>query len=145
LTGAASGAGRGPSAGSRSFGSPPITVTLTAPAGCCLHPAGASASADKRRSAGKRRIAARLIAMAYSASVGIYGFSCFTHVKHWGESGNRCQSPILMAARDGIWSRGGMPVEELPDPFEAEPAIADRGAVPEPGTVSSEPEPPRKR
>ena len=23
----------------------------------------------------------------------------------------------LMAARDGIWSRGGVPVEELPDPF----------------------------
>ena len=25
---------------------------------------------------------------------------------------------MRMADRDGIWSRGGAPVEELPDPFE---------------------------
>src|SRR5207237_1856389 len=75
----------------------------------------------------------------------IYGFSCLTYVRHWGESGNRCQSPILMAARDGIWSRGSMPVEELPDPFEAESPIADRGTVPEREAVPSESEPPRKR
>ena len=46
-----------------------------------------------------------------------------------------------MTARDGIWSRGGSPVEELPDPFAAvsEPAI---GTVPEQeGTVP----PPVKR
>ena len=30
-----------------------------------------------------------------------------------------------MAERDGIWSRGGMPVEELPDPFAADPLPAD--------------------
>jgi len=27
-----------------------------------------------------------------------------------------------MAERDGIWTRGGVPVEELSDPFAAEPA-----------------------
>src|SRR4051794_21039833 len=26
-----------------------------------------------------------------------------------------------MAERDGIWTRGGVPVEELPDPFAPEP------------------------
>ena len=30
-----------------------------------------------------------------------------------------------MAERDGIWSRGGAPVEELPDPFEASQAAFD--------------------
>ncbi|HET7605713.1 MAG TPA: PBP1A family penicillin-binding protein [Sphingomicrobium sp.] len=43
-----------------------------------------------------------------------------------------------MADRDGIWSRGGVPVEELPDPFAL--AVPDQGTVPEEGTV-----PPRRR
>jgi hypothetical protein len=30
--------------------------------------------------------------------------------------------------RDGIWSRGGMPVEELPDPFASE-ALPDSGTL----------------
>ena len=41
-----------------------------------------------------------------------------------------------MAARDGIWSRGGAPVEELPDPF------APERRPPEP---FGEPEPPPER
>jgi penicillin-binding protein 1A len=49
-----------------------------------------------------------------------------------------------MAARDGIWSRGGMPVEELPDAFESEPPVADRESVPDEEGVTPE-EPPRKR
>jgi len=31
-----------------------------------------------------------------------------------------------VAERDGIWSRGGIPVEELPDPFAAEPPSPDQ-------------------
>src|SRR5438874_6683525 len=50
-----------------------------------------------------------------------------------------------MAARDGIWSRGGMPVEELADPFEAEPLSPSSGVAAEPPTDSPEPQPPRKR
>jgi penicillin-binding protein 1A len=40
--------------------------------------------------------------------------------------------------RDGIWSRGGVPVEELPDPFAL--AVSGQGTVAEEGTV-----PPRRR
>jgi penicillin-binding protein 1A len=41
---------------------------------------------------------------------------------------------MTMAARDGIWSRGGAPVEELPDPFAPQPAtVSDTGTVPEEG------------
>ena len=46
-----------------------------------------------------------------------------------------------MADRDGIWSRGGAPIEELPDPFAPEP-------LPELGAVTPEwpvPHPPRRR
>ena len=42
-----------------------------------------------------------------------------------------------MAERDGIWSRGGVPVEELPDPFAAEAAAAEP-------TLPSEPSPSRR-
>jgi penicillin-binding protein 1A len=44
-----------------------------------------------------------------------------------------------MAERDGIWSRGGMPVEELPDPFAPEAAQL------EPGSESQPPPKPRRR
>ncbi|HEX4761767.1 MAG TPA: transglycosylase domain-containing protein [Sphingomicrobium sp.] len=44
-----------------------------------------------------------------------------------------------MAARDGIWSRGGIPVEDLPDPFAPEPP--PRIEAPEPQPV----EPPKRR
>jgi penicillin-binding protein 1A len=37
---------------------------------------------------------------------------------------------VSVAARDGIWSRGGLPVEELPDPFAPEPTPGIE--VPEP-------------
>ncbi|WP_230558609.1 transglycosylase domain-containing protein, partial [Sphingomonas segetis] len=43
-----------------------------------------------------------------------------------------------MTDRDGIWSRGGVPVEELPDPFAL--AVSGQGTVAEEGTV-----PPRRR
>jgi penicillin-binding protein 1A len=43
-----------------------------------------------------------------------------------------------VADRDGIWSRGGVPVEELPDPFSPHP-------TPEPEVVALQAEPPRKR
>ena len=47
-----------------------------------------------------------------------------------------------MADRDGIWSRGGLPVEELPDPFAPIPMP---GPV-EPGsTEPGEPKPKPKR
>ena len=45
-----------------------------------------------------------------------------------------------MADRDGIWSRGGAPVEELPDPF-----AADRPVELEPGLEPPVAAPPRKR
>jgi penicillin-binding protein 1A len=37
-----------------------------------------------------------------------------------------------MAERDGIWTRGGVPVEELPDPFAAEPPIDGQDAEAQP-------------
>ena len=38
---------------------------------------------------------------------------------------------MKLAERDEIWSRGGAPVEELPDPFAPVPPIPDReGVVP---------------
>ncbi|MEO8454973.1 MAG: PBP1A family penicillin-binding protein [Sphingomicrobium sp.] len=45
-----------------------------------------------------------------------------------------------MTARDGIWSRGGVPVEELPDPFAAERPIGEQALPTEP-----QPELPAKR
>jgi penicillin-binding protein 1A len=43
---------------------------------------------------------------------------------------------------DGIWSRGGVPVEQLPDPFAPEPPPIEGGTVPlDAGTVP----PPRRR
>src|SRR5438067_784167 len=48
-----------------------------------------------------------------------------------------------MAARDGIWSRGGMPVEELPDLFASEPLPSRDQA--QPAEPQQEPPPPRKR
>jgi penicillin-binding protein 1A len=48
---------------------------------------------------------------------------------------------VNVAARDGIWSRGGVPVEELPDPFTPDAPI-DTGSSPEP---EAEQRPPRKR
>ena len=46
-----------------------------------------------------------------------------------------------MAERDAIWSRGGLPVEDLPDPFEPRPQPA-----PEPGQpLDLEPKPRRRR
>ena len=44
---------------------------------------------------------------------------------------------MKVAERDEIWTRGGMPVEELPDPFAAETPPAD-------GTPD-EPQPPKRR
>jgi len=38
----------------------------------------------------------------------------------------------MVADRDGIWSRGGMPVEELPDPFAPEPPAPDAFELEEP-------------
>ena len=46
---------------------------------------------------------------------------------------------VSVAARDGIWSRGGIPVEDLPDPFAPEPP--PRIEAPEPQPV----EPPKRR
>jgi penicillin-binding protein 1A len=34
-----------------------------------------------------------------------------------------------VAERDGIWSRGGMPLEELPDPFAPEPPAGDAASI----------------
>jgi penicillin-binding protein 1A len=48
---------------------------------------------------------------------------------------------MSMAARDGIWSRGGTPVEELPDPFPPEPHVPHV----EPQPAEPKHEPPRKR
>src|SRR3954468_7519788 len=38
----------------------------------------------------------------------------------------------MVADRDGIWSRGGMPVEELPDPFAPAPPAPDLHEYQEP-------------
>jgi penicillin-binding protein 1A len=47
-----------------------------------------------------------------------------------------------VADRDGIWSRGGAPVEELPDPFAPAPPLPDTAA---PDAAQSEEQPERKR
>jgi penicillin-binding protein 1A len=40
---------------------------------------------------------------------------------------------VSVVARDGVWSRGGAPVEELPDPFAPEPPPEEHGELqPEP-------------
>ena len=44
---------------------------------------------------------------------------------------------MRVSERDGIWSRGGTPVEELPDPLTPE--------LPSDGEVELEPPPPRPR
>src|SRR4051794_4310789 len=47
---------------------------------------------------------------------------------------------VRVAERDGIWSRGGTPVEELPDPFQSQPPTFE--------PIQPElplPDPPRKR
>ncbi len=38
---------------------------------------------------------------------------------------------MRLAPRDEIWSRGGVPVEELPDPFVSEPQAPDSGPKPD--------------
>src|SRR5437868_8306736 len=97
---------------------------------------------DRRGSAA---CSGRLAAIDHSASIWLYGLSCFTHVRHRGESGSRYREQVNVAARDGIWSRGGMPVEELPDPFASDEPL-ESGAVPHLGTApSEEQEPPKRR
>jgi penicillin-binding protein 1A len=50
---------------------------------------------------------------------------------------------MKVADTDGIWSRGGVPVEELPDPLAPQPL--EGGTVPlDGGTVPPSPEPPRR-
>jgi penicillin-binding protein 1A len=52
---------------------------------------------------------------------------------------------VSVAARDGIWSRGGVPVEELPDPFAPDGPLAS-GAVHHFDAVPpDEQEPPKRR
>src|SRR5690242_402451 len=48
---------------------------------------------------------------------------------------------MRVAPRDDIWSRGGVPVEELPDPFATEPPHVQSGPQLEPG---GEPQPPKR-
>src|SRR4029079_12178739 len=107
----------GPCAGSRRLGSSPITTTSTRPGACCRHAEKLSASAGLSSSASKRRIATRLTASAYSASVWINGFHCLSAVKQLAMR-SREES---VAERDGGWTRRGVPLEELPDPFAPEP------------------------
>jgi penicillin-binding protein 1A len=45
---------------------------------------------------------------------------------------------LSVAESDGVWSRGGVPLEELPDPFAREPAAA------EPATEDEAPQKPRR-
>jgi penicillin-binding protein 1A len=56
-----------------------------------------------------QRIQRGLNASAHSANLWIYGPNCFSEVKQFGK--------MYVTDRDGIWSHGGVPVEELPDPF----------------------------
>jgi penicillin-binding protein 1A len=50
-----------------------------------------------------------------------------------------------MAERDGIWSRGGVPVEDLPDPFAPAPAPAVEGPGGEPAEAPPKPKRSRRR
>src|SRR5689334_21835747 len=53
---------------------------------------------------------------------------------------------MKLAPRDDIWSRGGVPVEELPDPFAAEPLWPEADREPERRPEQSEePKPKRRR
>src|SRR5438067_9512744 len=98
-----------------------------------------------REMRGSAACSGRLAAMGHSASIWLYGLSCFTHVRHRGESGSRYREQVNVAARDGIWSRGGVPVEELPDPFASDEPL-ESGAVPHLGTAPlEEQEPPKRR
>src|SRR5438270_149870 len=98
-----------------------------------------------REMRGSAACSGRLAAMGHSASIWLYGLHCFAHVRHRGESGSRYREQVNGAARDGIWSRGGVPVEELPDPFASgEPHGS--GVDPHLGTVPpEEQEPPKRR
>lgn len=77
-----------------------------------------------------------LTASAHSASVWIYRFDCFTGLKQL----KRVRGLTRLVESDGIWSRGGVPIEELPDPFA--PEAAPTGEPPDP---QSEAEAPRQR
>ena len=48
---------------------------------------------------------------------------------------------MKVAPRDDIWSRGGVPVEELPDPFVPEMPQHDAEGAP----VEEQPQPKRRR
>src|SRR5688500_10158470 len=77
---------------------------------------------------------AGLAASRRSASVWIYGASCFTGVRQLANP----RREEWVADRDTIWSRGGVPVEELPDPFAPE-------APPHFPPEAEQPEAPRRR
>src|SRR5882757_7438564 len=40
---------------------------------------------------------------------------------YWSKAVGFSGKQVKVAERDGIWSRGGIPVEMLPDPFAPEP------------------------
>src|SRR5438270_13765553 len=98
-----------------------------------------------REMRGSAACSGRLAAMGHSASIWLYGLSCFTHVKHRRESGGRYREQVNVAARDGIWSRGGVPVEELPDPFGADDALTSGTAVEHGAVPPEELAPPTRR
>src|SRR5437763_15535147 len=105
----ASDGGSGPSAGSRSFGSAPITVAFSGPWGCGPQAAGASRSAGTSRRARARSIAAALRATLHSASIWISRAHCITEVNQlW-----RVGVEMRVGQTELVWTCEEQPVEEL--------------------------------
>ena len=81
-------------------------------------------------------MAARLASIARFSNVWIYRARLF----YWSKAvGDSPQEGSWVADRDGIWSRGGVHVEELPDPFA--PIVAAAG----PSPPTPQPKPKRRR
>ena len=120
-----------------------MIASFTAPPPWRLHAGSQSGEAGDQRQCnkapeGKQRHRAGLAVMRGSASVWIYRAHCFTDVRQWRIR----REGLAWLIGEGIWSRGGVNVEELPDPFA--PA-ASPDAAPEVTQPEAKPKRSRRR
>src|SRR6476646_12074094 len=109
-----------------------MTIARIAPCGSCRHAAGTTASAGISSSATSRRMPARLAAMSSSASIWISTSNCISAIRQLASPASE-----MKIERDEICTRGGVPVEELPDPLAPQPPAV--------GTEAEQAPPPRRR
>ena len=104
----------GPAPDRGASAAPPMTTTLTAPSGCV-----AARGRSQRRGAASNSNASEAPHAAALAAMQRFSkrLDISAQLFYWSKAVGRVRERVKVAERDGIWSRGGVPVEELPDPF----------------------------